>query len=203
MHPSPPETRASLILRLRDGRDMAAWEEFTAVYAPVVFHLARKRGFQTADADDLVQEVLVAVAAAVSDWVENENRGTFRAWLFCIARNRAVDFLTRRKYRSLGTGGDQAIHFEGISDNGDVLSDFDLAYRREVFLRASACVRKVVSDSTWQAFWLTSVEDHSAAEVAKRLGQSVGSVYVARTRVMKRLQKIVKQYDELDSNEMR
>lgn len=202
MHPSPPETRASLILRLRDAADMAAWDEFTGIYAPVVFRLARNRGFQSADADDLVQEVLTAVARSVSNWVEKEDRGSFRAWLFCIARNNAVDFLTRRKHRPLGTGGYPTKNLEAIADDEDVSSDFEIEYRREVFRWASGCVRNIVSESTWQAFWLTSVESQPSEDVAEQLGQSLGSVYIARTRVMKRLRTLVKQYEESDSNEM-
>jgi len=202
MHPSPPETRASLILRLRDSADIAAWNEFTGIYAPVVFRLARGRGFQPADADDIVQEVLTAVARSVSKWLEREDRGRFRAWLFCIARNTAVDFLTRRKHRSLGIGGSQSNSLAAITTDRDVCSDFDIEYRREVFRWASECVREVVSESTWQAFWLTSVEDVSADNVARQLGQSVGSVYIARTRVMKRLRELVKQYEDIESDEM-
>ena len=96
---SPPDTRASLILRLRDAADVAAWDEATEIYSPIVFRLARRYGLQPADSDDLVQEVLVAVARSVSDWLENDRRGKFRAWLFRIAKNKAVDFLRRRKNR--------------------------------------------------------------------------------------------------------
>ena len=67
--PSPPETRASLILRLPDAADARAWDEFAAVYAPLVYRLARRHGLQPADADDLVQEVLRAVARSVEAWL--------------------------------------------------------------------------------------------------------------------------------------
>lgn len=80
MPPSPPETRASLILRLPNAADVAAWDEFVSVYGPSVFRVARQRGLQPADADDLVQEVFSAVAKQVSDWVLRPDRGRFRAW---------------------------------------------------------------------------------------------------------------------------
>ena len=81
-------------------------------------------------------------------------------------------------------------------------SDFDIEYRREVFRQASANVRDVVSDSTWQAFWLTSVDDLSIADAAERLGMTAGSVYIARSRVLKRLRELVKQYDESDADSL-
>ncbi len=57
MIPSPPETRASLIVRLRDAADVAAWDEFVATYGPLVYRLALRQGLQAADADDVVQQV--------------------------------------------------------------------------------------------------------------------------------------------------
>lgn len=198
MQPSPPETRASLILRLRDAADVAAWDEFTDIYAPVVFRLARRQGLQPADADDLVQEVLAAVARSVGTWLKRDDRGTFRAWLIRIARNTAIDFLTRRKHQPWAAGGEDAARaLDKVAADDDVSSDFDIEYRREVFRWASIHVREAVSESTWRAFWLTSVEDQPIAEVAERIGTSVGSVYIARSRVMKRLRALVQELGDM------
>ncbi len=192
---SPPETRASLILRLQDAADVAAWDEFADVYAPVVFRSARRLGLQAADADDLVQEVLSAVVRSVTDWLGREDRGAFRAWLFRIARNTAINFLTRRKHRPWAEGGNAAAgKLAEIEATGDVSSYFDLEYRREVFLRASEIVRRQVSETTWQAFHRTSVLQQPTEQVAKQLGMTLGSVYIARSRVMKRLQQVVETF---------
>lgn len=192
---SPLETRASLILRLQDAADVAAWDEFADVYAPVVFRSARRLGLQAADADDLVQEVLSAVVRSVTDWLGREDRGAFRAWLFRIARNTAIDFLTRRKYRPWAEGGNAAAgKLAEIEATGDVSSYFDLEYRREAFLRASEIVRGQVSETTWQAFHRTSVLQQPTEHVAKQLGMTLGSVYIARSRVMKRLQQVVETF---------
>ena len=81
MIPSPPETRASLILRLPDAADVAAWDQIVAIYGPLVYRMGLRQGLQAADADDLVQEVFTAVARSVSQWLERSDRGKFRAWL--------------------------------------------------------------------------------------------------------------------------
>ena len=60
-----PDTRDSLILRLPDRRDVEAWDEFALIYQPLVYRLARAKGLQDADAQEIVQEVLVAVSRAV------------------------------------------------------------------------------------------------------------------------------------------
>ena len=62
-----PETSESLILRLNNQQDVAAWNEFLAIYRPVVLRMALRRGLQHADADDLAQRVFLSVARKVSD----------------------------------------------------------------------------------------------------------------------------------------
>ena len=195
---SLPETRASLILRLPDGADVQAWDEFAAIYGPLVYRLARRQGLQPADADDLVQEVLSAVSRSVEGWLHNGQRGPFRAWLLRIARNTAINFLTRRRHQPIAAGGsDAAFKLALAADPAAELSgDFDLEYRRELFRWAADQLRDVVSETTWQAFWRTSVEEHSVERVAQELNMSVGSVYIARSRMMSRLRELVRSFGE-------
>src|SRR5262245_22647225 len=99
----PPETRASLLVRLRDADDADAWRTFVELYAPLVYSLGRKHGLQDADAADLTQEVFASVAAAVRSLEYDPRRGRFRAWLYTVARNRLLDF-QRRLVLARGSG---------------------------------------------------------------------------------------------------
>ena len=197
MHPSPPETRASLILRLPNAADAAAWEEVVAIYAPLIRRLAHTQGMQPADADDVVQEVFSAIAHSISQWLDRSDRGGFRAWLLTIARNAAVNYLTRRRTQSLATGGDNATELLATvaAPASEVSSQFDQEYRREVFRWAAAQIKGQVAETTWSAFWWTQIEGQSIADTAKRLGVSVGTVYVSRSRIMNRLKEVVQQYE--------
>src|ERR1700677_4693243 len=92
----PPPTRASLVVRIRDPSDHSAWEEFAARYAPLVYRFARKRGLQDADAADVTQDVLQAVAVAIKRLDYDPNRGSFRGWLFIMTRNLLINHLNRQ-----------------------------------------------------------------------------------------------------------
>ena len=197
MSPSPPETRASLIVRLPNAADVSAWEEVVAVYGPFVYRLALRRGLQSADADDLVQEVFGAMSKSIAKWLERDDRGRFRAWLLRIARNTSVNFLTRPAHRALGVGGEDAARAmaELPMPESLVNSEFDLEYRREVFRWAAEQVQDSVAESTWLAFYWSHIDSRSVKEVAQQLGISVGTVYVARSRVMSRLQELVRSFE--------
>src|SRR3954447_14286412 len=100
-----PNTRSSLLIRLRDPQDERAWAEFLEIYTPLVYRLARQKGFQDADASDLTQEVFRAVASAIDRWDPDPARGSFRGWLFRIARNLIVNLLAAQFRHPRGTGG--------------------------------------------------------------------------------------------------
>ena len=79
------QTKASLLLRLRNQADNDAWALFTDIYAPLILGLAKKWGLQDSDAADLVQEVMAEVARTISKFEYKPELGKFRSWLFKIA----------------------------------------------------------------------------------------------------------------------
>ena len=116
------------------------------------------------------------------------NEGRFRGWLLGIARNIAINTLTRRPHGAIGTGGGESQQSlaEVPAPTGPLSSQFDLEYRREVYRWAAEQVRESVATNTWNAFHLTHVEGVSIAEAATQLGVDIGNVYIARSRVMSR-----------------
>lgn len=187
-----PKTSASLILRLRSAADAEAWQEFSEIYQPLVFRIARSRGLQEADSHDLTQEVLTRVARAIDRFDPNPKLGTFRGWISRVTRNLVVEFL-RNKNRLPKTSDNTAV-FEIIKQTPDPSSEsqlFDIEHERQVFAWAAEKVKDSFSDKTWLAFWQTAVDSRPVTETANDLGLSCGAVYIARSRVMARLKETI------------
>ncbi len=190
-----PTTRASLLLRIRDPADREAWEQFALLYRPIVVNLARHRGMQSADADDLAQTVLIAISGAIERFEPDDSRAKFRTYLRTIARRAIINALTRVDPDRAGGGTDVLGILNDQPAVGPATATVDLEYRREIFAVAAEQIRVEFSEPTWQAFWKSVVENRSIDEVAAEMGRSRGSIYTARSRVMARLKQKVQELD--------
>jgi RNA polymerase sigma factor (sigma-70 family) len=194
-----PLTRASLLVRIRDGRDQEAWRQFVQMYAPVVYGFARKRGLQDADAADVMQNVLRSVAGAASRLNYDPARGTFRGWLYTVARNKIFNFLEADRHklgRGSGDSGARARLDALAGPEWGLAESWDEEYERNLAALAMQRVQGEVQPATWQAFWLTAVEGRSARETGEAIGMTSGAVYVARSRVLARLKEEVQRLQE-------
>jgi RNA polymerase sigma-70 factor (ECF subfamily) len=196
-----PQTRASLLVQLRDGANHGAWQEFIKLYGPIVYGFARKRGLQDADAADLMQEVMRSVSAAIGRLDYDRNQGTFRGWLFTITRNKVYNFLSARRIRPQGSGDTTTNRLlEAQPDEKDESDSWEMEYQRRLAAIAMERVKGEFQPNTWRAFWLTAVEGQAVPEVSRDTGLSTGAIYVARSRVLARLKEEVetmqKQEDE-------
>ena len=188
-------TRPSLLVRIRDRRDQQAWAEFLEIYAPLVYGYVLKRGLQDADAADLTQEVMRAVAGAAPRLEYDPRRGSFRGWLFTVVRNELRDFAAARRRPGTGSGDTDAQRLlEQQPDRAvDEAALWEREYERQLFAWAAEQVRRDFQETTWQAFWLTAVQGKSGKEAAKVLGLTTAAVYLAKRRVMARLKEQIEQ----------
>lgn len=187
-----PETRHSLLVRLHDTANDDAWREFVRIYEPAVYRFARRRGLQHADAVELSQEVLAKVIRSIPGWDTSRSKGSFRSWLFTVARSRLID-AWRASARSKAALGESlgSVPLEGVVDHnpGDELNS---ELRKEMIRVAAESVRPEFQVSTWDAFSRTAITGESIATVAAELGLSAGAVYAARSRVLARLREVVR-----------
>ena len=179
-------TSLGLLERAR-ARDPAAWNRLAALYAPLVDRWCRQAGLQDADAADVRQEVLLAVARGLDGFRHDAAGGTFRGWLRGITRHKIADHW--RRVGPVGAGGSDAFEqflqlpAEGTSDSPEAPpEERDLLYRRALDLVATD-----FTEATWKAFWRVVVEGQRPAAVAADLGLTVNAVYLAKARVLARL----------------
>jgi len=192
-----PDTRDSLLIRIADPRDQGAWEQFARIYRPVVYNVARMRGLQDADAQDVVQQVLIAVARALPTWERRDESTRFRHWLCRMARNATINMLTRQP-RDRAVGGDD-IRADGQAENkfdGGLDSQLEREYRRQLFRKAAERVRARADAITWQAFAITMIDGLSIPDAAAQLDRSQAVIYAARSRIIRRLRDAVKQLED-------
>jgi RNA polymerase sigma-70 factor (ECF subfamily) len=191
-------TRPSLLLRIRDAADGEAWQQFVALYAPLVYRLARKRGLQDADAADVTQEVFHKVSKTIQNLHYDPLRGSFRGWLLTLARNGLCDFLARRKHQlqRSGSTATQAM-LEELPGQDEETALWERDYEQRVLEWAVEQVRPCFKEPTWQAFWQIAVEGKSGEEVAQALGMSVNAVYIAKCRVQARLRAEIQELENV------
>jgi RNA polymerase sigma factor (sigma-70 family) len=196
--PKAPPTRPSLLLRLRDHEDHQAWAQFVEVYAPLIYGYLRKHGLQDADAADLTQTCMRQVATHIGSLEHDPRRGKFRGWLFTIVRNRWRNFCAQPQRLQQGSGDSQVRRFLETQPGpeADEASEWDREYQRGLFAWAAEQIRPQVQETTWQAFWQTAVEGKPSKEVAQSLGLSVAAVYLAKGRVVARLQSLIQELQE-------
>jgi RNA polymerase sigma-70 factor (ECF subfamily) len=180
-------TSASLLERLRQTGDQeatdAAWARFVNLYTPLLFYWARRLNLSHPDAADLVQEVFTALVQAMPQFHYDHRRG-FRSWLLTVLRNKWRD-RCRRLAKAPSEGGPALLDDLAAPEEPDAFSEAE--YRQHLVHRALELMQAEFSPSMWKACWEHVVACRPAAAVAADLGIAVGTVYVAKARVLRRL----------------
>jgi RNA polymerase sigma-70 factor (ECF subfamily) len=184
-------TRASIFLRLHDDQTVVrelSWEEFRGRYAPVIVGFARNMGLHTQDADDVLQDVLLAFFQVSSRFEYDPAKGRFRGYLKLITRRTIAESARR--------AGRAGVPSEDLDRDEMPEPDelWDRIWDEQLFERALEEARQKFEPRTMEAFELFARRNVPAEEVAQRLGMSVNSVHHAKSRVMKEVQQIVDRF---------
>jgi len=130
---SLPDTRYTLIGKLRNPQDAEAWSEFATIYQPVILRFCRSKGLQHADATDITQDVLARIAVAIESFDLNRDTRNFRGWLYRLTRNLVIDFI-RKRDRSLLVQFEPGLeHALDRHPSTEESVDFQTAFQQQVF----------------------------------------------------------------------
>jgi RNA polymerase sigma-70 factor (ECF subfamily) len=179
-------TSTSLLRRVK-AHDQEAWARLVSLYHPLIYRWCRQAGLQEADAVDVGQEVFRAVSRSMADFRHDRPGDTFRGWLRRITKNKLRDHALTCRPELVGVGGDRAL--EALSrvpvddaELGDPTEEAGYVYRRAFELIGSE-----FEEQTREAFRRVVLEDHLPEDVARDLGMTINAVYLAKSRIRRRL----------------
>lgn len=178
-------TSLTLLERLRGHRNDADWDRFVSLYSPMLFAFARRAGMNDNDAADVVQDVFLVLMAELPGFEYDAARKNFRGWLKTVTVNKCRE-RQRRRVLAAAQGGDDG-GLSGVVDDAAVDAFWEGEYQKHLVARALEIMQAEFEPTTWQACWLTTVEARSTTDVAAELGITVNAVFVARSRVLRRL----------------
>ncbi len=185
------QTSVSLLDRACSNSEAEAWERLVSIYQPLLRSWARRLELQASDAEDVVQEVLLAVSRELPAFEHSGRSGAFRKWLRTILVYRVRDFWRSRNYRPSVQGGSTWIEqLEQLADEAsDVSREWNMEHDRHVMTQLLGQVRPHFEAQTWEAFRRQMFDGQRADAVAAELGMALNSVYVARSRVLSALRR--------------
>jgi RNA polymerase sigma factor (sigma-70 family) len=185
-------TRATLIERLKNWQDQASWQEFFEIYWKLIYCVARKAGLTEVEAQDAVQETLMAVAKHIPTFKYDPALGSFKAWLLKMARWRIVDQFRKRgpmsQHHKRSAGSRTATGtatIEAVPDPAGVSVDqlWEAEWQNNLLDAALHQVKRRLDPQKYQVFDCYVNKGWAAPKVAATFGLSVDQVYVAKHRI--------------------
>ena len=179
------ETRISLLHRVRDPTDAAAWSEFVSLYQPLLLAYLRKRSVPAHSADDIVQDVFTRLVPAMARFELSPERGRFRTWLWQVTHSALVDWARHRSVQERAER-EWAVTQESPAAAAPDL-EWEELYRRRILEAAMERVRRSTQTASWSCFDGRVLAGRPAVDVAAELGVSVNAVYINSSRVLARV----------------
>jgi len=196
-------TRQSLLARLKDVGDQESWREFFDIYWRLIHATALKAGLTETEAQEVVQEVMIAAAKKMPGFTYDPSKDSLKGWLLAVTRWKVADQFRKRQAMPAPNivGGApraareaRAVHDDGTARTGTVERvpdpkgiDLDVIWDcewRENLLRAALDrVKRRVNPAHYEMYHLQVAQGLSARETARALGVSAAAVHLAKHRV--------------------
>jgi RNA polymerase sigma-70 factor (ECF subfamily) len=179
------DTRQSLLARVRHLGDGRSWDEFYAIYRPLIFGYLRSMGLKEHDAQELTQEVFCRLMRILPKFKLDRREGRFRTYLWRLTYNMLVERARRQKVRDRAEEEWVRRFREADESESRMLEQtWILQHRRRILEVALPRVRAKVSRTAWACFEGRLVHRRPAAEIAAELGITENCVYVHASRVL-------------------
>lgn len=195
-------TSLTLLNRLQQTDEPETWERLVGLYRPLLLVWLRKYDVQASDADDLVQEVLIAVMKDLKSFNHNGRPGAFRTWLRSILVNRLRNFWRTRHRHPQGSGDSEIEQRLAQLENptSEMSQLWNQQHDRHVARQIMALAKPHFQPETWTAFIRVAIDGERADVVAADLGISLNAIFIAKSRVLSRLRQEAAGIIEASSN---
>src|SRR4051795_648242 len=182
-----------LVAAVRTGDDRAFEELFRRYHQRVTGYVARMVGCRE-HAEEITQEAFISALRRLR---ETEQAIAFKAWIYGIARNGAIDHLRARSRRGTEVGYD---HVESFIEPSGVLAvpAPEAAVENKQALSDLQGALGGLSDAHHQILVMRELEGLSYDQLGQRLGMSRSQVESTLFRARRRLEE---EYSELVSGE--
>jgi RNA polymerase sigma-70 factor (ECF subfamily) len=189
-------TRKSLLGRLKNWQDNESWQDFFDTYWKLIYGFAIKRGLTHQEAEEAVQETVLAVAKSIPGFEYDPGRCSFKTWLLSVTQSKiANQYAKRARGPAIMPAADDSRTtplMERFSDEKarqQWEGAWDDEWRKNLMDTAIQRVKRRVSIEQFQMFDLFVLKSWPARDVAATLGVTVAHVYVAKHRVAKLIKK--------------
>jgi len=188
-------TTSTVLQRLKSFEDHDAWAGFAERFRRPVASYARRRGLSDADADDVAQDTLAAFAEAYRDGAYAREKGRLSRWLFGIARNK-VESARERNARRLDAGAAASAFSSQLAADAPLEAEWRDEWERNLLEHCISSARGEFRGATWRAFEMLVLESRSVEDVVGETGLTRNAVYIAKHRVLGRVQALLLDCDE-------
>jgi RNA polymerase sigma-70 factor (ECF subfamily) len=185
------QTQPSLLSRVRDPSDAAAWREFDAKYRDLILRYCRARGVQPADAEDIRQVVMISLSRTLPSFVYQPERGRFRHYLGRTVRNAIIEHAARPK----GRPGPLESHVLATqpAENADRADElWEQEWIDHHYRLAMRTVRATFDARSVEVFDRL-LNGESVEGVAEAYAMSTQAVHKVKQRIRRRMQELVQQ----------
>jgi RNA polymerase sigma factor (sigma-70 family) len=183
-------TRATLIRRLKDWQDQTGWQEFYDTYWRLIYGVSRKSGMTDVEAQDVVQETMLAVAKHMPTFTYDPNIGSFKTWLLNMTRWRIQDQFRKRRTVAMRDpktedSDTRTTFINRVPDPASQHLDavWEHEWQQNLLAAALDRVKCHVDPLQYQIFDLYVNQSWPPEKVAQSCGISVDQVYLAKHRI--------------------
>jgi RNA polymerase sigma factor (sigma-70 family) len=190
------DTSETLLDRLKAENAHDAWQDFFQQYWGAVLRYGRKLGLSFPEAEDVLQETMVALMRELPRFAYDRRKGRFRNFLLTIVHRKAAKRWHERQ-RENRLEGDAAPLLAPATHEPDLDEASLQRWRESIFEEA---LRRVRSDSkidgnTFAVFEAYVVHQQPVAEVAACYGLEPNAIYQVKSRLLKRVRSEVRRLE--------